>query len=64
MDRGVWQATVHGVTKSLTRSIHTHTHRKKFGGENKYHFGHVKFHIILLGWMNIHRQNNSSSEEV
>ena len=27
MDRGVWQATVHGVSKSWTQlSTHTHTH--------------------------------------
>ena len=30
LDRGAWQATVHGVAKSWTRltqlSIHTHTH--------------------------------------
>ena len=27
MDRGAWQATVHGVTKSWTQlSVHTHTH--------------------------------------
>ena len=29
MDRGPWQATVHGVTKSLTQlcaNTHTHTH--------------------------------------
>ena len=31
MDRGVWQAIVHGVTKSQTwLSIHTHTHTHKF----------------------------------
>ena len=26
MDRGAWQATVHGVAKSQTRLPHTHTH--------------------------------------
>ena len=27
MDRGAWQATVHGATKSQTRlTTHTHTH--------------------------------------
>ena len=27
MDRGNWQATIHGITKSWTRlSLHTHTH--------------------------------------
>ena len=25
MDRGAWQATVHGVTKSLTEQLSTHT---------------------------------------
>ena len=29
MDRGAWQAAVHGVTKSRTRqSTHTHTHTR------------------------------------
>ena len=40
MDRGVWQATVHGVAKSQTRlSEHTHTPHKinkpKIQGEQK-----------------------------
>ena len=26
MDRGAWQATVHGVTKELDTTEHTHTH--------------------------------------
>ena len=32
MDRGVWQATVHGVAKSQTRRLteHTHTHIHTF----------------------------------
>ena len=32
MDRGAWQAKVHGVTKNLTRlSIHVHTHNRFTG---------------------------------
>ena len=27
MDRGAWQATVHGVAKSQTMTEHTHTHK-------------------------------------
>ena len=26
MDRGAWQATVHGVTEELDTTEHTHTH--------------------------------------
>ena len=35
MDKEIWQATVHGVTKSRTRlsDFHTHTH------------AHARFHI-------------------
>ena len=32
MDRGAWQATVHGVTKSQTRLSDTHTHVYSYGG--------------------------------
>ena len=49
MDRGVWQATVHGVTKSLTQlsdyvhmHTHTHTHTFIFNGNNN-----TKLNIIF-----------------
>ena len=28
MDRGAWQATVHGVAKDMTEHTHTHTHSR------------------------------------
>ena len=64
VDRRVRQATVHGVTKSLTRSAHTH--RRSLEGKINTILDMLNLgcFIILLGWMNIHRQNNSSSEEV
>ena len=37
MDRGAWQAAVHGVTKSRTQmkrlSTHTHKHESRDGGD-------------------------------
>ena len=40
MDRGAWQATVHGVTKSQTllsnHHTHTHTHKRAFSGTVKH----------------------------
>ena len=37
MDRGTWQATVHGVAKSLTRpSTHTHTHTGQSRGHRPF----------------------------
>ena len=37
MDRGAWQAAVHGVTKSWTRlnDLHTHTHTAAVHGVAK-----------------------------
>ena len=38
MDRGAWQAIIHGITKSQTRlSVHTHTHT------------HHKWNLLLQG---------------
>ena len=41
MDRGAWQATVHGVAKSGTwLSTHTHTHTHRYGYGYRYRYRH------------------------
>ena len=52
MDRGAWQATVHGVTESWTRlsaHVRSHTHT------------HTHTQTIDKGWMNMESQGCSSS---
>ena len=48
LDRGAWQATVHGVTKSQTRlSMHAHTHI--YAHTNIYmYLTQVKFPVSFL----------------
>ena len=37
MNRGAWQGSVHGITKSQTQlSTHTHTYTQSFGNMKKY----------------------------
>ena len=53
MDRGTWQATVHGVAKSWIRLSDSTQHALwKFIGEI------IAFQQMVLGQMDIHMQNN------
>ena len=54
-DRRVWQATAHGVTKSLTLSAHTHRGSLEGKINTILDMLNLRCFIILLGWMNIHR---------
>ena len=54
-----------GHRESDTECTHTHTGRRLEGKINTIlDMLNLRCFIILLGWMNTHRQNNSGSEEV
>ena len=53
MDRGTWQATVHGVAKSQTglNDFHFHSHLQKSFRETKRDKNHPKIPTFRKSWM-------------
>ena len=49
MDRGAWQLTVHGVTKSWTRLSDSHTHaRQNVQAGAELHFSHASQMVFII----------------
>ena len=51
MDRGAWQATIHGVTKNWTllSNTHTHTHTHTQSKDRGW-LPAKETHLVIRGW--------------